>query len=287
MDPKTDEVKQVKQVKHEVVYRKDGVTGISIPGLAGKRIALSAFRNPAVKDDTSSPKAFKPKALPPSYSLRASMPPIYDQGELGSCVANATCALLSYANRTARRVHFTGSRLFMYFVARGLDAITDGEPAQLVTDVGLYMDSGLVSVRQYGILDEASYPYNINNFAYVPPSATYVRAARNKNITYGSVPKTLVDLKTRLAAGFPIMFGVLVYENFFDNDNGDIPMPEGEVLGGHALVLVGYNDSTSKFTFRNSWGTGWGDGGYGTIPYDYLTSEDAFQPTYVYRFGGS
>jgi len=61
-------------------------------------------------------------------------------------------------------------------------------------------------------------------------------------------------------------------------------MPEGEVLGGHALVLVGYNDSTSRFTFRNSWGASWGDAGYGTIPYAYLTSDNAFQPSYVSKF---
>jgi C1A family cysteine protease len=272
---------------HEVVYRRDGIVGISIPSL-GKRIALSAFRNPGSVDktepSTDGTRALKPKAIPTSFSLRSNMPPIYDQGELGSCVANATCALLSCANRAVRRTHFTGSRLFMYFIGRGLDAITDSEPMQLVSDVGLYMASALDGVRQYGVLDESIYPYNTDNFAFIPSSTVFARAARSKNIAYASVSKNLTDLKTRLAAGFPIMFGILIYENFFDSDNGDIPMPEGEVLGGHALVLVGYNDSTSKFTFRNSWGTSWGDRGYGTIPYDYLTSEDAFQPFYVSRF---
>lgn len=269
----------------EVVYRRDGVVGIKIPSLSGKQYSLSAFRNPKVVDQTVATRALKPTSIPASYSLRSSMPAVYDQGELGSCVANAACALLSYANfRSARRAHFTGSRLFMYFIGRGLDAIIDDDPTQLVNDVGLYMDSALNGVRLYGILEESIYPYNINNFAFLPPTAVYTRANRSKNIAYAAVPKTLIGLKNRLAAGFPIMFGILIYENFFDNDDGVIPMPEGEVLGGHALVLVGYNDATSRFIFRNSWGSSWGDGGHGTIPYAYLTSDDAFQPSYVSRF---
>ena len=80
-----------------------------------------------------------------------------------------------------------------------------------------------------------------------------------------------------LAEGFPFVFGFTVYESFESQQvskTGKVYMPKKneKVLGGHAVLAVGYNDKDKRFTVRNSWGTGWGMKGYFTMPYDYLAS---------------
>ena len=96
---------------------------------------------------------------------------------------------------------------------------------------------------------------------------------------YQRVTQVLLQMKGCLASGFPFVYGFTVYESFESDavaKTGVVPMPAPteKVLGGHAVVAVGYDDSTQRFIVRNSWGPGWGMGGYFTIPYAYLTDSN-------------
>lgn len=220
-------------------------------------------------------------------NLRSNMPPIYDQGNLGSCVSNATSACVSYVNWKRMKKYFNISRLYNYFTARSLLAVEENNPSYIIYDTGLYMHNGCQAIKQYGAIIETAYPYNINNFAKLPPGSVFINAAKKKQITYSYVNKNLVSIKTALTNKHPIMVGINVYENFFDNNTnttGVIKMPNGQFLGGHALVIIGYNDDKKIFNIRNSWGTSWGDSGYGTIPYEYILSTDAYDLIIVTRY---
>lgn len=260
-----------------------------IPQIA-TRISLKAHAIPFGKSNK------KKNTLPSSFSLVNKLPAVYDQGNLGSCVANATALALACAHFNVKRNSFLSSRLFLYFIGRALDSIMDTDPSYLVNDVGLYMNSALRAVSTYGVCTESVLPYTVSRFAYLPSLTHFQTASKNRTITYTLLPKTLLAIKTVLAAGtsttssivngLPVILGILVYANFYDNSNGDIPMPAGDVLGGHAITLIGYNDSESTFLFRNSWGSSWGTAGNGTLPYAYVLSEAAFEPYYINRWSG-
>ena len=240
------------------------------------------------KASASAPRA-PPRApkLPTSVDLRSGMPPIYDQGNLGSCVANATIAALSYMNRKVNKNSFyMGSRLYQYFVGRGVDAILDQDASELTSDVGLYVDTGVKSVQQYGILSESLYPYNINKYAYLPPSSVFVTAQQNKTISFSSIVKNLTTLQTYLSNNIPIIIGINAFSSIFTPIQGRIADPTNnqQPIGGHCILIVGYNNTTSLFTIRNSWGTGWGNSGYATISYAYITGNNAFNPVIVNSF---
>jgi C1A family cysteine protease len=112
-----------------------------------------------------------------------------------------------------------------------------------------------------------------------PPAGCYQEAVNNRVLSYQRVPQTLTSLKACLAHGYPIVFGFQVYETFESQQvaaTGVVPLPgTGEqLLGGHAVLAVGYDDTATRFLVRNSWGPGWGQGGYFTMPYLYLTERD-------------
>ncbi len=126
---------------------------------------------------------------------------------------------------------------------------------------------------------EDSWKYDTAEFAVQPPADCYQEAANNKALSYQRVPQTLTSLKGCLAHGHPVVFGFQVYESFESQQvasTGDVPLPStGEqLLGGHAVMAVGYDDSTSRFLVRNSWGANWGQAGYCTMPYPYLTESN-------------
>jgi C1A family cysteine protease len=220
--------------------------------------------------------AIRSKVLAKTVNLRSVMPPIYDQGDLGSCVSNATSACISYAHYKRTGKYFSLSRLFNYFTGRGLLSLEDNDPSYLTADSGLYIHTGFDAVKKYGAVAETGYVYNISKFAYLPPVNIFTSAAGHNKVIYSSVDKILINIKNILASKQPIAIGILVYENFFNDNTGNIPMPAGDLLGGHAIVLTGYDDTKNIFHFRNSWGTGWGNGGYGTIPYNYIMGDNAF-----------
>ncbi|MGI8825450.1 MAG: C1 family peptidase [Chloroflexota bacterium] len=208
--------------------------------------------------------------LPSSVDLRPNCPPIYDQGNLGSCTANAIAGAIQF-DRIKQQLQpaFAPSRLFVYYNERVMEGT-------VASDSGAQIRDGIKSIGQQGDCPENMWPYDIAQFQVKPSQACYDAAVKYKAILYQSVTQNLTQMKGRLADGYPFVFGFTVYESFESPQvaqTGEAPLPGSneQVLGGHAVLAVGYDDATARFIARNSWGTGWGMQGYFTLPYAYLT----------------
>ncbi len=208
------------------------------------------------------------KGLPAAVDLRPKCPPVYDQGQLGSCTANGIAAAIEFDQRKQGIKEFMPSRLFIYYNER----VIEGTVSQ---DSGAQIRDGVKSVAKLGAPPETDWPYDISKFAKKPPAKAYRDALHNVVKSYSRVTHDLTNMKGCLADGFPFVFGFTVYESFESATvakTGIVPMPaQGEsVLGGHCVLAVGYNDKQRRFIVRNSWGPKWGIGGYCTMPYEYL-----------------
>jgi C1A family cysteine protease len=210
--------------------------------------------------------------LPRKVDLRGpNMPDVYDQGQLGSCTANAAGALLQFERRKAGHTpDFVPARLFVYYQERVLDG-TVGQ------DSGAYLRDAAKVLATFGACPETDWPYDISTFTQKPTQHMIDDAAQHKAVSYARVSQDLAHLKACVAGGNPIMFGFTVYESFESQavaTTGIMPMPtKGErILGGHAVAIVGYDNAKRAFLVRNSWGPGWGDHGYFWMPYLYATN---------------
>jgi C1A family cysteine protease len=208
--------------------------------------------------------------LPPKADLRAQCPPVYDQGQLGSCTANAIAAAFEFDQTKEQQPDFTPSRLFIYYNERSIEGTVDSDAGAMIRD-------GIKSVAQLGVCPEPEWPYDIAKFRDKPPDGCFTDATAHQAVTYQSVLQDLHQLQGCLASGYPVVFGFSVYESFEGQDvakTGLVPLPKkGEKqLGGHAVLAVGYDDTKQSFIVRNSWGTQWGQAGYFTMPYAYTTS---------------
>jgi C1A family cysteine protease len=209
--------------------------------------------------------------LPPKVDLRPACPPtVYDQGRLGSCTANAIAAAFEFDLGKQKLPDFMPSRLFIYYNERKIEGTVDSDSGAMIRD-------GIKSVAKQGVCTEDAWPYDISKFTDQPTKECYTAAKDNQALSYQRIPQSLNQMRGCLANGYPFVFGFTVYESFESSEvaqTGVVPMPvDGEsVLGGHAVLAVGYDDETQRFLVRNSWGSGWGDGGYFTIPYAYLTN---------------
>jgi C1A family cysteine protease len=207
--------------------------------------------------------------LPASVDLRATCSPVEDQKALGSCTANALVGALEFLERKDG-VPFTDlSRLFVYYNERVIEHTVS-------SDSGAMLRDGIKTLTKQGVCSEKKWPYVLTKFKNKPTKACYAEARTHLITSYQRI-QTLVDMCSCLAAGYPFVFGFTVYASFESSQvdkTGVVPMPAtGEaVLGGHAVVAVGYNDSDQRLLARNSWGPSWGQKGYFTIPYNYLTS---------------
>lgn len=203
--------------------------------------------------------------LPVSVDLRPQCPPIYDQGQLGSCTANAISAHLDFNRKKQGEEFIFPSRLFIYYNER----LADGD---ISSDGGSSIRESAKTVAKQGACPESEWAYNIKEFAVKPARACYTDAVKYEALKYFRLPQTEVAMKSCLAQGYPFVCGVSVYQSFQDS-SGDVPLPGNEsLLGGHAILIVGYHKD--KWVFRNSWGEGWGTAGYGTLPKDYLLHPD-------------
>jgi C1A family cysteine protease len=207
--------------------------------------------------------------LPPYVDLRPNCPAVYDQGDLGSCTANAIGASFQFEQKKQGIPDVVPSRLFIYYNERVMEGTVNIDSGAMIRD-------GMKSVSTEGAPPEELWPYNIAKFRNEPPEVAYDEGQKNQVLQYRRVNRNLNQMKGCLATGYPFVFGFSVYESFESQEvarTGVVPMPgPGEqLLGGHAVMAVGYDDSQQRFTVRNSWGENWGMSGYFTMPYAYLT----------------
>ena len=212
--------------------------------------------------------------LPTEVDLTRYCSPIENQGRLGSCTAQAALGVVEYLEKRALGRHVDGSRLFTYKVTRALLGWTG--------DTGAYVRTTIQSLAKVGVPPEQYWPYVVEKFDEEPPALAYALAGSARALSYFRLDgqrsrESLLSIIKRVAAmGLPSQFGFVVYS--YGNEKGEFAMPEEgqRRLGGHAVVCVGYDDSriigdsVGALRIRNSWGTGWGESGYGWLPYDYV-----------------
>jgi C1A family cysteine protease len=217
-------------------------------------------------------------SLPNTIDLRPDCPPVYDQGHLGSCTGNAIAGAIEFDRMKQKLNVFVPSRLFIYYNERVMEGTVNSDSGAMIRD-------GIKSVAHQGVCPETEWPYDITKFTNKPSASCYTDALKDRAVAYQRVIPLLNQLKGCLAAGYPFVFGFTVYESFESQqvtNTGHAPMPatSEQVLGGHAVLCVGYEDAHQWFICRNSWGDAWGmpsgpghkDRGYFTLPYPYLTS---------------
>jgi C1A family cysteine protease len=206
------------------------------------------------------------KHVYPPIDLRSHFPlPAFDQGDLGSCTANACAKLLTFDQKKDGLKIEMPSRLFMYFNERLIEGDVDEDGGATIRDT-------IKSVAKYGACPETEWPYDVARFAEKPTDACYTDAKRQCAIIYSRVSHSLGSIAAALALGFPIITGISVYESFEADSvasTGIIPVPDPSkeaMLGGHAVVIAGMDVDQDFVWLGNSWGPSWGLNGWAKMP---------------------
>jgi C1A family cysteine protease len=221
-------------------------------------------------------------SLPPYYTLISGFPVPYDQGNLGSCTANAGAGTVQFLQKKEGMHVFMPSRLFIYYYERALEGT-------IGSDAGATLRDSMKVLAAMGAPPESMWPYVESQFTWHPSPQANMAGKKDLITSYLSISQQLPAMKMCLADGFPINVGFTVFASFESDivaQTGVVPIPQSneEILGGHAVVVVGYFDnghvpapgnpthpSGGYFQVRNSWGPQWGDAGYFYLPYGYLT----------------
>jgi C1A family cysteine protease len=205
--------------------------------------------------------------LPPSVDLTSNCPTVYDQGQLGSCTGNAIGGGIEFEILKQQLPDFMPCRLFIYYNERDMEGTIN-------SDSGAQIRDGIKSVANLGVCPESEWLYDITKFTQKPPDNCYADALNNTVTSYHRVARDLNQMKGCLADGYPFVIGFTVYNSFQPAVEGDghVPMPtQAETVdGGHAVLIVGYDDASQWFIVRNSWGVIGQMNGYFTMPYAYL-----------------
>lgn len=242
------------------------------------------------------------EVLPSAHSLSKHVPAIYNQGNIGACVAHSAAQAirivlgLAHSSRylAARMLTsspvFNPSRLYIYFNAR----LELGEDTN--TDIGSTNYGGMMALRDYKAPDESVWPYEPHLVTKRPKHEAYVAADKHKVFEYSEIPghgdSLIHGIKDSIHHGAPVLAGVMIFPSFvrsgLNGSSGRVPMPDPhheDAIGGHSILLVGYDDGTKTFEFVNHWGREWGTGGLGHLPYEFVTDRDLSSDFYaVERF---
>lgn len=256
----------------------------SVPGRLKNRTDVRSLRKLTEKLKLD-PESVDQLTLDPDEDLRDGCSPIEDQEDIGSCTAQAVAGLIEYYERKVYGRHIDASRLFLYKTTRNLLGFEG--------DTGAYLRSTMAALALFGVPPEAYWNYNTEDYDVEPSAFCYSFAQNFQALQYFRLDKSGVNrdlllkkIKARLARGMPMVFGFTVFNSIDQaEDTGKIPIPcpRDRIVGGHAVMAVGYDDtvpienkncdsakSKGALIIRNSWGRDWGDEGYGYLPYDYV-----------------
>jgi C1A family cysteine protease len=233
--------------------------------------------------------SINPSSLPPFVDLRPQCPPILNQGQSNSCTAHATSSAFAFDYAKQNLGTISPSRLFIYYNERLLEGT-------VASDCGATLRDGVSTLVNNGVPDESLWPFDLTQISTAPPQPIYAAASKNKATSYSAVTQTRVQIRAALATGVPMVFGFSVYEEFESDvvaSTGILPMPAAtsELLGGHAVVAVGYNFSNTTqndcppnyYIIRNSWGADWGFSGYFFMPATYLENPNLASDLWVIK----
>lgn len=230
-------------------------------------------------------KQYISEKLPNKIDLRNLIKlPVLEQGKLGSCTANATSNAILFFLKKYKKKEFQPSRLYIYYFSRLLENNVD-------IDSGCEIRNVMKAVSRYGACEEYLIPYIINNFKKCPNVFCIKEGRLNiKNFKYLSIDQELINIKNCIFQGYPIILGIELYESSEYEENiksGNIPIPDThneKYLGGHCILLIGYDDITEIFCFLNSWGDSVGDNGYFYVSYNYLLDNNLASDFWTIRY---
>lgn len=218
---------------------------------------------------------------PAIVDLREFATPVEDQGYLGSCTGNAIAEAIELINRKNNK-NLELSRLFIYYYERLLIGTVN-------YDSGAYIRDGIKATNKWGAPLESLWPYIISKFK-VAPSPEAVKDAATRKVTLYERATNFNACINALANGYPVVVGFLVYSSFVSGNwyrtTANMPYPNTRserFLGGHAVLLVGYNNNTQRFIVKNSWGSGWGDKGYFYMPYQVIQNPNMSSDFWVIK----
>jgi C1A family cysteine protease len=208
-------------------------------------------------------------ALPQTVDLRIKCSPVEVQGNLGSCTSNALAGNIEFLEKPIDGIFVNVSRLFIYYNERLIEGTE-------CFDAGAFIRDGIKTLVSQGYCFENTWSYIEKNYNVEPPHNAYEEASNHKITSYRRM-YSVQDMLSCLSEGYPFVFGFSVYESFESDEvtkTGIVPMPDytETLVGGHAVVAVGYDMVSQRFICRNSWGEGWGDKGYFTLPFLYMSS---------------
>lgn len=208
-------------------------------------------------------------ALAPVLSLRASMPMVRDQLDIGSCTANASVVVTEFClTKETKKIAPPLSRLDLYAITRELE----GTP--LSEDSGCQVRDVFKASQKWGVCKESTWPYMTARFSMAPPRRAAVEALHHRAASYHAV-SGVAGIRACLTEGYPLIFGFDCYESLMSDavaQSGEIPLPTATEasIGGHCVAAIGYDDARQMVEIQNSWGRLWGDQGFGWLPYGYV-----------------
>lgn len=262
--------------------KKAKVEQLELSEEAGKHIKLDHLRTALkLSENPEAPELASGKTpkIPAAIDLREGgcFSPVENQGDVGSCTAQAVVGLAEYLIRIGTGEFTDLARMFVYKVSRNLMGVRG--------DTGSYIRTAIKTLAAFGAPPETYWPYDPRLLDVEPQALQYSYAANFRAMRYARLDgynrtgeQTLALVKTVLAAGFPVAFGFPVFESIGQVGTGDeavIPYPKNDekMLGGHAVLAVGYDsiDDEEVLIIRNSWSEDWGDEGYGYLPVRYVT----------------
>lgn len=226
-----------------------------------------------------------PVRVPASIDYTTAMTPVRYQGNEGTCVAFASVVgVKEYQDTKEYRKTVNLSPRYIYSLCKANDGIPHED--------GTYPRVAMKMLLRYGVSPESYWPYHPHQ-KDLPRRGAH-KAAKKYAIKAYARLGSLQEMKRSLLVNGPFLAGVEVFKSWFAERvtrTGAIPMPgrRDPMEGGHAICIMGYDDSRMIFKFKNSWGAGWGDNGYGYIKYDYMRRycSDAWSGTDLIENPGS